>query len=283
MPDKVRFIDSGDIIKAVAKLCIETNTCLGEDIRAALLKARANETKTLAQSALDTILENAAYGEQEKLPLCQDTGIAVIFISVGSLVHIEGDINEAINEGVRLGYREGYLRNSVVRDPIRRVNTGDNTPAVIHYDFHPGDTLKISVAPKGFGSENMSAVKMFNPSDALPAVEEFILAAVKAADASPCPPVIVGAGIGGTMEKAALLAKKALLRDVGTFHPDPFWARAEERLLDKINALNIGPAGYGGNTTALGVHIQTYPTHIAGLPVAVNIGCHATRHKTVIL
>jgi len=209
--------------------------------------------------------------------------MAVVFISIGRNVHINGDIDEAINEGIRRGYREGYCRNSVVRDPINRINTGDNTPAVIHYDFMPGDKLHITVAPKGFGSENMSGIRMLNPADGLEGAEEFFVETVRSAGSNPCPPIIVGVGIGGTMEKAALMSKQALLREIGIVHPDPFWAEVEASLLTRINELGIGPAGFGGKTTALGVHILTYPTHIAGLPVAVNIGCHATRHRTVII
>ena len=279
----LKFISTEKITKTVAELCVNANICIGEDIRAALSEARTVETSALAQSALDTLLENADIAEREKIPVCQDTGMAVVFVSVGSEVHVSGDINEAVNEGVRQGYKAGYYRNSVVRDPINRVNTGDNTPAVIHYDFIMGGELIITVMPKGFGSENMSAVRMFEPSDELENIENFIVETVKSAGANPCPPVIIGAGIGGTMEKAALLSKQALLRDIGGSHAERFWADAEKRLLERVNLLNIGAAGYGGKTTAMAVHILTYPTHIAGLPVAVNIGCHATRHKTMVL
>jgi len=279
----LRCIEAARITQAVAELCVKANTCIGADIRAALSKAKTLETSPLAGDVLDTLLENAVVAEREKLPACQDTGMGVIFVSIGQDVHIDGDINEAINEGVRLGYREGFCRNSVVRDPVNRVNTGDNTPAVIHYDFEPGSDLRITVAPKGFGSENMSAVRMFSPSAGLAGVEDFIVETVRSAGPNPCPPVIVGAGIGGTMEKAALLSKQALLRELGSASGDPFWADVEARLLERVNGLDIGPAGFGGRTTALGVHILVYPTHIAGLPVAVNIGCHATRHQTVAL
>jgi fumarate hydratase subunit alpha len=283
MMNNLRIINAEQITQAVAELCVKANTCIGTDILCALSQSRARETSPLAQSVLDTILENADIAEREKMPVCQDTGMAVVFVSVGSNVHINGDIDAAINEGVRQGYRDGYCRNSVVRDPVNRVNTGDNTPAVIYYEFTPGDSLRITVAPKGFGSENMSAVRMLNPSDGLSGVEDFVVNTVKTAGANPCPPVIVGVGIGGTMEKAALLSKQVLLRDVGGVHPDTFWADVEARLLARINSLNIGPSGFGGRTSALGVHILTYPTHIAGLPVAVNIGCHATRHQTEVL
>jgi fumarate hydratase subunit alpha len=283
MKENIRFIDAERIAGAVADLCVKANTRIGADIRAALAEARTRKTSPLALSALDTLIENAGIAEREKLPVCQDTGMAVVFIAIGSDVHVNGDITAAVNEGVRRGYRDGYCRNSVVRDPVNRINTGDNTPAVIHYDFMPGDELRITVAPKGFGSENMCAIRMLNPSDGLSGVEDFVVNTVKTAGANPCPPVIVGVGIGGTMEKAALLSKQALLRNVGGVHPDTFWADVEARLLDRVNSLNIGPSGYGGKTTALGVHILTYPTHIAGLPVAVNIGCHATRHQTEVL
>jgi len=248
-----------------------------------LSEARSAETYPLAQSALDVLLENADIAEREKIPVCQDTGMVVVFVSIGSKVHINGDINAAINEGVRQGYKAGYFRNSVVSDPISRVNTGDNTPAVIHYDFIDGDEFRITVMPKGFGSENMSAVRMFEPSDGIERIEDFIVEIVKSADANPCPPIIIGAGIGGTMEKAAVMSKQALLRKVGSIHADPFWAGVEKRLFERINLLNIGAAGYGGKTTVLAVYIMTYPTHIAGLPVAVNIGCHVTRHQTAVL
>lgn len=283
MSDRLRIIDTARITETVAELCIKANICIGADICAAMSEARKLETSPLARYALDAIIENAEIAVREKLPVCQDTGMAVVFVSVGANVHINGCVDRAINEGVRRGYREGYCRNSVVRDPINRINTGDNTPAVIYYDFVPGDDLRITVAPKGFGSENMSGIRMLNPSDGLSGVEEFILETVRLAGANPCPPVIIGAGIGGTMDKAALMSKQALLREAGSVHPDPLWAECEARLLDCVNALDIGPAGYGGRTTALGVHIMTYPTHIAGLPVAVNIGCHATRHQTAII
>lgn len=283
MPDKLRFIEAEQITNTVAELCIKANTCIGDDIRAALTKARASETSQLARSVLDTLIENADIAVREKLPICQDTGMVVVFAEIGFDVHVNGDINSAINEGVRRGYREGYFRNSVVRDPVNRVNTKDNTPAVIHYDFVSGDTIHITVMPKGFGSENMSAVRMLNPSDGLSGVEDFIVETVRLADANPCPPVVVGVGIGGTMEKAALLSKRALSSEAGSVNPDPFWAEVEGRLLDRINSLGIGPAGYGGKTTTLGVRILTYPTHIAGLPVAVNIGCHASRHQSRVI
>lgn len=279
----MRSINAASVTEAVAKACIEANVRIGGDVVHALEMARDRETTDTARDVLSLLLENAAVAASEHLPACQDTGMAVVFVEIGQDVRVEGDLNTAINEGVRRGYRDGYLRASVVSDPIRRRNTNDNTPAVIHYDLVPGEELLITVAPKGFGSENMSALKMFTPSAGLSGAEDFIVEAVRAAGSNPCPPMIIGVGLGGTMELAALLAKRALLREVGEAHPDPFWAEAEARLLARINTLGIGPAGFGGVTTALGVHILTYPTHIAGLPVAVNIGCHATRHRTVAL
>jgi len=279
----MRTISTKTITQAVSTLCIESNLHLGEDIHNALHHAKAAETTPLAQSVLSTIITNLDIAKREKLPICQDTGMAVFFVSIGHDIHIQGDIESAINEGVRRGYRALYGRNSVVRDPIRRTNTGDNTPAIIHYAFTPGDKLTITIAPKGFGSENMSGIKMLNPSDGLEGVESFVIETVKNAGANPCPPIVIGVGVGGTMEKAALIAKQALLRDLGKPNPDPFWAESEARMLENINKLNIGPAGFGGKTTALGVHIETFPTHIAGLPVAVNINCHVARHKEVII
>ncbi|MCL2069757.1 MAG: fumarate hydratase [Treponema sp.] len=287
----MRLVSAEQITRTVAELCVKANIHAKESIRTALCKARELESSPLAVSAIDTLLENADAAEREKLPLCQDTGMAVVFVSLGLDIHVDGDIGQAINEGVRQGYRDGYFRNSIVGDPVKRGhagdNTCDNTPAVIHYDFMPpfmpSDQMRVTVAPKGFGSENMSALRMLKPSDGMQGIEDFIVETVKSAGANPCPPVIVGAGIGGTMEKAALLSKQALLRDLGSVNADPFWAEVESRLLERINALGIGPAGFGGRTTALGVHILTYPTHIAGLPVAVNIGCHATRHETAVI
>ncbi|MCL2037160.1 MAG: fumarate hydratase [Oscillospiraceae bacterium] len=272
----MRIIEQEQIIEAVAKMCIESNIYPDKDIHEGLVAARLRETSPLAQFALDSILKNADVAKRENLPLCQDTGMAVVFVEIGTEVHVNGNISEAINAGVRKGYKEGFFRNSVVADPLNRINTGDNTPAVIHYDFVPGGELLITVAPKGFGSENMSAVIMLNPSDGISGVEDFAVECVRKAGANPCPPIIVGVGIGGTIEKAALLAKQALLckRDDSLSQHESM----ETRLLERINALGIGAAGFGGETTALSVKVLTYPTHIAGLPVAVNIGCHASRH-----
>ena len=277
----MRTIETKLISREVAKLCIEANIYLDDDVCCALKQAKEQENSQIAKSTLDVMLKNAEIAKQEKLPICQDTGMAVVFVDIGQDVHVNGDINAAINEGVRQGYRDGYCRASVVADPIRRENTSDNTPAVIHYNIIPGAELRITVAPKGFGSENMSAIRMLNPSDGIAGLEDFIVETVNKAGANPCPPIYAGVGVGGTFEKAALLAKQALL-DHGS-NPDPFWAECEVRLLERLNKLGIGPSGYGGRTTALGVRILTYPTHIAGLPVAVNINCHVARHKAVIL
>ena len=279
----MRIIDPVKITSAVSELCVSANIYLGRDMRTAIENAHGQESTPLAQSVLSTLLENLDIAEREKIPICQDTGMAVVFVSIGNKVYVDGDIESAINEGVRQGYRLLYGRNSIVECPIRRKNTGDNTPAVIHYSFVAGDAITITVAPKGFGSENMGGIKMLNPSDGLEGVEDFVVDTVRLAGSNPCPPIVVGVGVGGTMEKAALIAKGALLRDIGDVNPDPFWADVEMRLLDKINKLNIGPAGFGGKTTALGVFVETYPTHIAGLPVAVNINCHVARHKAVTL
>jgi len=280
----MREITAAQVTETVARLCIEANTDAGPDIVAALERAKVYETEETPRQVLDTLLQNAIIAQKDRMPICQDTGMAVVFAELGQDVRITGGaLDDAVNEGVRRGYRDGYLRNSVVRDPVRRDNTGDNTPAVIHYSVVPGGKLTLTVAPKGFGSENMSAVKMLKPSDGLTGLEHFVLEAVQTAGGNPCPPVIVGVGAGGTFELAALLAKKALLRNVGTANADPFWDETERRLLNALNSLDIGPGGFGGKTTALAVHIIPYATHIAGLPVAVNIGCHVTRHKRAAL
>ena len=228
-------------------------------------------------------MENYDIADRGDKPVCQDTGMACVFLKVGQEVHITGDVAEAVHEGVRQGYSQGYLRKSVVGDPLNRVNTGDNTPAMIYYDLAPGDRVEITVAPKGFGSENMSQIKMLRPSDGVEGVKNFVVKVVEEAGANPCPPIVVGVGIGGTFDKAALLAKKALMRPLDRRHPQPFYQELEAELLARINALGIGPQGFGGKTTALAVNIETCPTHIAGLPVAVNINCHVTRHQTEVL
>ncbi|MDR1157477.1 MAG: fumarate hydratase [Oscillospiraceae bacterium] len=280
----MREIEAAAVTRAVETLCIESNVRLGADIRAALRRAHGEEHGALPRAVLGMLLENADAAEADNLPMCQDTGLATVFVALGQEVHIAGGaLEEAIQAGVARGYERGFLRKSVVCDPIDRRNTGDNTPAVVYYNVVPGDTLTLTVAPKGFGSENMGRVAMLTPADGLAGVMDFVVDTVRRAASNPCPPVIVGVGVGGTMDKAALLAKQALLRPVGSLHPDPVWAEREASLLRDINALGIGPAGFGGQTTALAVHILPHPTHIAGLPVAVNIGCHATRHSSVEL
>ena len=280
----MREIEAAKITDTVKRLCIQANVILPEDVKNCIIKRKSEENWAPAREILDRIEENFELAAAENVPICQDTGVACVFLEIGQEVHIAGgDITQAVNEGVRQGYAEGYLRKSVVRDPLDRVNTGDNTPAMIYYDIVPGDKIKITVAPKGFGSENMSQIKMLRPSDGIEGVKAFVLKAVEEAGPNPCPPIIVGVGIGGTFDKAALLAKKALLRETGTPSADPLYAKLEEELLEKINAIGIGPQGFGGKTTALAVAVEHYPTHIAGLPVAVNINCHVARHKTEVI
>lgn len=280
----MREINVELITEAIKNLSIEDNYFLGSDINDALLNAKKEEPWKLASDVLDKILINSEIARNEKMPMCQDTGMACVFIEIGQDVHLVGGrIEDAINEGVRRGYEEGFLRKSVVKDPIRRVNTKDNTPAIIYYDIVDGDKVKIILAPKGFGSENMSRIGMLKPSDGLDGVKKFIIDTVKAAGPNPCPPMVIGVGIGGTFDKAAYLAKKALLRPINIRNEDEFYKELELELLQEVNKLGIGPQGFGGKTTALGLNIETYSTHIAGLPVAVNINCHATRHKEVIL
>ena len=276
----MREIHISEIISTVRDLCIESNYYLSSDVKEALCNAKENETWPLAENVLDQIILNSNIAKEEDMPICQDTGMACVFVEVGQEVHIVGGLlQDAINEGVRRGYEEGFLRKSVVKDPINRVNTKDNTPAIIYYDIVPGDKIKITVAPKGFGSENMSRIKMLKPSDGLQGVKDFIIETVKLAGPNPCPPIVIGIGIGGTFDKAAYLAKKALIRPLNKRNDEKFYSDLEEELLETINKLGIGPQGFGGKTTALGLNIETYPTHIAGLPVAVNINCHVTRHK----
>ncbi len=280
----MREIDVCQITDVVARLCIEANTHLPEDVKSAIKTCRACEDGEIACGVLDRIIENFEIADAEVVPICQDTGMACVFLEIGQDVHlVGGNLAEAVDEGVRRGYECGYLRKSVVRDPIRRGNTGDNTPAMLYTEIVPGDQVKITVGPKGFGSENMSAIRMFKPSAGLQGIKDFILEVVEIAGPNPCPPMVVGVGIGGTFDKAALLAKKALMRPVDSSNADPFYAELEEEMLEKINALGIGPQGFGGRTTALGVNIETLPTHIAGMPCAVNINCHVTRHKTEVI
>ena len=279
----MREIKSEKITEVVRKLCIEANCHLPDDVKRCIISAKEKETWQGASEILDRIVENYEIADNENVPICQDTGAACVFVSIGQDVHVSGNITDAINEGVRQGYADGYLRKSIVRDPLDRVNTGDNTPAMIYYDITDGDKIEITVAPKGFGSENMSRVAMLRPSDGVEGVKEFVINTVKEAGPNPCPPIVVGVGIGGTFDKAAYLAKKALLRCADESNADAFYAELEAELLEKINALGIGPQGLGGRTTALAVNIETFPTHIAGLPVAVNINCHVTRHKTEVI
>ena len=279
----MREIRASHITDTVARLCVEANRQLPQDVRSRICAAYADEPWPIAKEVLGRILENADIAAERPQPICQDTGMACVFVELGQEVHIAGDLNEAIHAGVRRGYTDGFLRKSVVRDPLDRVNTGDNTPAMIYYEIVPGDRLKLTVAPKGFGSENMSRIAMLKPSDGLQGVKDFILKVVEDAGPNPCPPIVVGVGLGGTFDKAALRAKKALMRPLNVRSEDPFYRALEEELLEKINGLGIGPQGFGGRTTALAVNIETLPTHIAGLPVAVNINCHVTRHKTEVL
>ena len=280
----IRELNASLITEAVERMCIEANEHLPDDVKRALTRFYDEEDGAVARSVLKNIIDNYEIADAERVPICQDTGMACVFIELGQDVHITGgDLYEAINEGARRGYKNGYLRKSVVRDPIDRVNTGDNTPAAITVDIVPGDKVKITVAPKGFGSENMSAIRMFAPSAGLEGVKQFILDTVEKAGPNPCPPMVLGVGIGGTFDKCAQLAKRALLRPLDSENPDPFYAELEKEMLDRINGLGIGPQGFGGRTTAIGVNIEVMPTHIAGLPCAVNMSCHVTRHKTEVI
>jgi len=280
----MKEIHFNQIVESVKKLCIDANYYLPQDVKNEIKEAALSETWPMAKDILEKILINVDISKEESVPMCQDTGMACVFIELGQEVHITGGtLEDAINEGVRKGYSEGYLRKSVVRDPIVRQNTQDNTPAVIYYDLVPGEKLKIILAPKGFGSENMSQIKMLKPADGIEGVKEFVIKVVKEAGPNPCPPMVVGVGIGGTFDRAAVLAKKALIRPLSERNKNPFYSNLEQELLSKINLLGIGPQGFGGKTTALAVNIETFPTHIAGLPVAVNINCHVTRHSEVVL
>lgn len=280
----LREVDTSGVTEAVRDLCIQANCELGEDILGALKKAPSDEESELGRSVLGRLVENAEIAREERMPMCQDTGMAVVFMELGQDVHLVGGaLEDAVNEGVRRGYREGYLRKSVVSDPLLRQNTGDNTPCVLHLEMVPGDRVKIAVSPKGFGSENMSALKMLKPADGLEGVKSFVVEVADKAGANPCPPIILGVGIGGTFEKAALLAKKALLRPITQRNPRQDLKELELELLDRVNRLGIGPQGFGGRVTALAVNVETYPTHIAGLPVAVNVSCHATRHAETVI
>jgi fumarate hydratase subunit alpha len=280
----MREISTKDIIKAVRDMCIDANYNLGRDVEDALRKAYEKEESPVGKATLSQILENVEISKQGEFPMCQDTGTAVLFVEMGDHVLIkDGNLFEALNEGIRQGYKEGYLRKSILADPIERKNTGDNTPAVIHLDIVKGDKLKIVCAPKGGGSENMSEVKMMKPADGVEGVKDFVIDMVRRSGSNPCPPIIVGVGIGGSFEKCAEMAKRALLRPIGSKHPNPFYADLEAELLEKVNKLGIGPQGFGGTQTALAVHVETYPCHIASFPAAVNINCHVARHKEVVL
>ena len=276
----MRVISTDIITENIKEMCIEANYMLSEDVKGRILKAAKDESNELGKKILSQLEENMVIAESENIPICQDTGMAVVFLKIGQEVHFEGgSLEEAVNEGIRQGYTEGYLRKSVVGDPLIRKNTGDNTPGVIHYEIVPGDKVEITVAPKGFGSENMSRVCMLKPADGIEGVKAAVLETVKLAGPNACPPLVIGVGIGGTFEKCALLAKKALTRDINSHNSIEYVKELEIELLEEINKLDIGPAGLGGQTTALGINIETYPTHIAGLPVAINMCCHVNRHK----
>lgn len=280
----MRIIESQLITQTVAAMCMEANYILPRDIREALDKAYASEKSPTGRDILADIIENYKIADSDYVPICQDTGMAVFFIEIGNEVYIEGDtLTDAVNKGVAAGYTDGYLRKSIVSDPLRRTNTGDNTPAVIHISYVCGNKIKITIAPKGFGSENMSAIKMLAPSAGIEGVKDFVTETVSKAGSNPCPPIVVGVGIGGNFESCAQLAKKALTTELDVPNPDEYYAELEKELLDSINKLGIGPQGFGGTNTALGVKVLTAPTHIAGLPVAVNISCHVTRHVTKVI
>lgn len=280
----MREIKTEEIIKNIAALCIDANVYLSEDIKNAFKKRAETEENKLAKDILNILIENADIAKKNKQPICQDTGMTIVYIDIGMDVHITGgDLTEAINKGVELGYETGYLRKSVVGDPLKRINTKNNTPAVIHYNIVQGDKIHITVCPKGFGSENMSRLIMLTPSAGIDGIKKFVIETVKLAGSNACPPLIIGIGIGGNMEVAADIAKRALLREVGSKNKDSYLNKIEEELLEEINKLNIGPSGFGGATTAIAVHIETFATHIAGLPLCVNTGCNVTRHAEVTI
>ena len=280
----IREIEAQALSDAIRALCIQANTVLPQDLRDAICQGRETESSPVGRAILGDLIENYQFAESKGLPICQDTGMAVVFLDWGQDCHLTGgSLEDTVNDGVRRGYLDGRLRLSVVGDPLRRTNTNDNTPAILHLRMTAGNKVDITVAPKGFGSENMTKLKMFNPSASVEQVEDFIVDCVSQAGSNPCPPVVVGVGLGGTSEAAALLAKRALLRPAGERHPDPFYAAMEERILERVNRLGIGPQGLGGTTTALSVCILPHPTHIAGLPCAVNLGCHVTRHAGRVL
>ena len=279
----MKIISAAAITEVVARLCIQANTRLPDDVAAALAKSRQEEPWPLARDMLGLLWDNMELAGARELPICQDTGMACVFVELGQQVHIEGDFEQAVHEGVRRGYGEGYLRKSIVADPLRRVNTGDNTPAAITLRLVPGDGCTITVVPKGFGSENMSRLAMLKPADGVEGVVRFVVETVRLAGPNPCPPIVLSVGVGGSFDKVAALAKHALLRPIGQPHPDPFYAALEARLLEEVNAMGIGPQGFGGKTTCHGLAIEQAPTHVAGLPVAVNVSCHVTRRATARL
>lgn len=281
----MREITCSTITDAIKKMCIEAATILPQDVEKALSQKHDEEDSALAQKTLQVLMGNAKLAQEKQMPICQDTGMAFVYVTMGQEVHITGgSLNEAIQEGVRQGYTEGYLRKSVVKDPLfERTNTKDNTPAIIYYDIVEGDTFHITLAPKGFGSKNMSQIKMLKPSDGLQGIKDFVMKVVNDAGPNACPPMVIGVGIGGSFDKVTMLAKKAMIREIGSHHPDQRYASLEDELLQMINETGIGPAGYGGKTTALSLNIETFPTHIAGMPVAVSICCHVSRHKEVSL
>ncbi len=275
----MRVINTSEIINQIRDMCMQVNVQLSDDVKTAILSGKEKEESPLGCQILGQLEENMNIAVETNIPICQDTGMTVVFLKIGQDVHFEGKfIEDAVNEGIRQGYKDGYLRKSVVKDPVDRVNTGDNTPGVIHYEIVPGDQVEITVAPKGFGSENMSRLYMLKPADGIEGIKEAILETVKIAGPNACPPIVVGVGIGGTFEKSAILAKKALTRDLNRSSDIPYVRELEEEMLEKINQLGIGPGGLGGRITALGVNVETYPTHIAGMPVAINICCHVNRH-----
>ena len=280
----MRTIHTDEIIKNIKEMCIEANLSLTEDMKCRFKNATESEKSPLGKQILNQLQENMEIAAADQIPICQDTGMAIVFLNIGQDVHIEGmDLHDAVNEGVRQGYTEGYLRKSVVKDPLIRENTKDNTPAIMHIDIVPGENLEILVAPKGFGSENMSRIFMLKPADGEEGIKKSVIQAVKDAGPNACPPMVIGVGIGGSFDKVAMLAKKAMIREIGSHHPDQRYASLEDELLQMINETGIGPAGYGGKTTALSLNIETFPTHIAGMPVAVSICCHVSRHKDVSL
>lgn len=280
----MRILEVSELTRVVRDMCIEANVDLAPDVTHALNAFLTTEQSPIGRQILTDLIDNVHIAKEKRMPICQDTGMAVLFVEIGQEVHFTGGlVEEALNEGVRQGYRDGFLRKSVVADPLRRVNTKDNTPAIIHYQLTAGSQVKITFAPKGFGSENMSRSKMLTPSEGRQGVVDFVIETADLAGPNACPPIVVGVGIGGTLEKAALLAKKACSRELGTVNPDPYYEALEAELLEKVNALGIGPQGLGGSTTALAVHTEVFPTHIAGLPVVVNINCHAARHLSIVL